>query len=321
MDSKAVARPLGTWSIAVILAILPAVQSQGNVGKAAEEEATPARASAPYALRFVKGQSYDIRLGTRQEKVEKEAESESGQRQPAFDSQPYLVNTTFYYRFNVRSVDEAGNAWADCTVKRVKIQQKLGFVPDVDYDSAKAGKRGIPKVRGIDDVAYAYARCMSAFLDAQFALRVTPYGHVQDVKGAESVLKHVWKKLGAQPPEKPDEAQTAGVKQEIRTFLWAHPFADCSQSPLGLADSWTGTEKTSDGVEWQTRGTVKERKADVATIEIVGQATKKDPAGPGRWHRSVEINEATGEVLSSVTRWEQPGMAAVGSFEMTKAKD
>jgi len=324
MDSKAVARPLGTWLIVVILAILPAVQSQEKVGKAAEEEATPARARLRYALRFVKGQSYDIRVGIRQEKIEqgeKEAESESGQRQPAFDSQPFLVNTTFYYRFDVRSVDEAGNAWADCTVERVKIEQKLGFVPDVDYDSADANKRVIPEVHGIDDVAYGYARGMSAFLDAQFALRVTPHGHVQDVEGAESVLKHVWKKLGAQPSEKPDETQTAGVKQEIKAFLWAHPFADYSQSPLGLADSWTGTEKTSDGVEWQTRGTVKERKADVATIEIVGQATKKDPAGPGRWHRIIDINEATGEVLSSVTRWEQPGVAAVRSFEMTKARD
>lgn len=321
MDSKVVTGPLGTWLTIVILAILPAVQSQEKVGKAAEGEATPARAKLRYALPFVKGQSYDIRVGIRQEKMETEAESESGQGQPTFDSQPYLVNTTFYYRFTVRSVDEAGNAWADCTVKRVKIQQALGFVPDVDYDSAKAGKRRIPKVRGLDDVAYAYARCMSAFLNAQFSLCVTPHGYVQDIEGAESVWKHMCKKLGAPPPDKLNETQTASVKQMIRTSLWAHPFAACSQSPLGLADSWTGTEKASDGFEWQTRGTVKERKADVATVEIVGQATKQDPTGPGRWHRIIDINEATGEVLASVTRWEQPGVAAVGSFEMTKAKD
>ncbi len=320
MNSRGSGKWLVTLMTVTILFVLSGCRSQEQVSKGAEKNATLANEKVLYTLKLTKGQFYDIRIDI---KVDKEP--------------PLRVNTELGYRFNVKSVDDLGIALVDCTVNWAKVNQKLGYGQDVDYDSADENKQVIPQAQGMDDFAYAYARNMRAFLDSTFTVKIMPCGQVQEIEGADIVHRNVYRKwmreMGREISSDRIEVEIAPRGELVLRKLFLNPLPIYSKQPVGLGDSWTrnenvtdrykqGTTNVTESYKQERTWTLKERKAGVATIEVDEQLIKEaDPPVPV-WssHGTIEIEEATGRILHSTTRRETSQGVVVTTFEMAEAK-
>jgi len=331
--------------LGISLGLYSGCRSQEQVGKGAEKHTTLANGKVLYALKLTKGQSYDMRIGTKIYMPPPSVPKIKGQSSDIridtkVDKEPTLrVNTDMVYRFNVKSIDDLGIAMVDCTVNRVKVSQKLGYGQDVDYDSADENKQVIPKAKGMDDIAYAYARSMRAYLDSTFTVKIMPCGQVLEIVGADIVQWNVSKKLmremGREISSDRTEAGIAGWGEEVLRHLFLNPLPIYSKQPIGPGDSWTRNEKVpdrdkqgatnvTDSYKHEWTWTLKERKAGMATIKVDEQLIKEaDPTVPV-WssHGTLEIDEATGRILHSTTRQEtsSQGGVTVTTFEMAEAK-
>ena len=101
MNSRSCGRRSGALITATVLLVLLGSRSQEQVGKGDEKNTTSANDKVLYALKLTKGQSYDVRLHTKQQA------GSLGE-----------VGTGLGYRLKVKSVDDLGIALVDCTVKR-----------------------------------------------------------------------------------------------------------------------------------------------------------------------------------------------------------
>jgi hypothetical protein len=314
MDSEMAWKRL-TVVMVTVLSMAGAVRSQESGRPAGQESPTPTEGKVRYALKFISGQSYDVRVGIRMEADPAAIDPQLSKGQPKIVSDTILV-----YRFHVASIDETGTATAECKTTRVRLHQKLGYVPDVDYDSADPNKQVIPEAEGMDDLAYMAARTYRAYLGEKFAVKMTPYGQVQDIKGADVVYRNVLEKLGEKMPAGPPEAGIASMEMTLREFF-LKAFANYPRQPVGLGDSWTETEKMSGRFEMETTRTLRERAAGVATIEVVTQPKAPDASKATPSSGIVRIDEATGRILSCTTRQSSQQGLIVTTFEMIEAND
>ncbi len=264
--------------------------SRKNIGA----DTPQANEKVQYALKLTKGQSYYIRFISDEEFSGQN--SYSHQRLIGFGS-----------TFDVKSVDDSGNALADCTVKRIQFKQNtIGGVPEnqeVDYDSSDPNKQTIPKIEGMGDMAFMHARWVRAFLGEKFTIRITPSGQIQEIMGLETLGKNLDKKLDRNfiKPQniKPDQVN----RFILLSFLPVLSFFP--ERPVGLGDSWTRTEVFTHEQREHT-WTLKNRNAGVATIEIdtvikYEKPSMEIPDFPDSVHSygQIKIIESSGRIIHS----------------------
>ena len=139
------------WVVTTIL-FLSAVGCHESQGKESEKVITQPADKVQYALKLVKGQSYNVRIVLDEEAGVNETEK------------GYTKSIGLGYQFDINSVDDQGNAQVICTLNWVKFRQKVtGGIPenqDVDYDSSDKNKQMIPEGEGYGKLPSAGQKCI-----------------------------------------------------------------------------------------------------------------------------------------------------------------
>ena len=302
-----------------------------------ETDTTQATEKVQYALRFVKGQSYDIRIVSDSDTSRDQQEDDR-----EYFSQRYIG---LGYRFDVNSVDDQGNALVDCTVSWVKYRQKVrGGIPenqDVDYDSSDKNKQTIQEGEGYGEFAFVEAKMFRALLGEKFAVKMTPRGQVQEISGLDTLRKNMAKKAAKRSAageanmaeESMHDMNDVQSMQFFKSYFFL-PLAIYPDRPVSIGDSWTRNEEIRPGLEQETVCILKSRKSGVATIEIdraskfTVQTGEPNPPVPIHFRGQVEINESTGQILrgtyeniSAKKDSSSSGKSStVTTFEMTERK-
>jgi hypothetical protein len=299
-----------SWAVIMFL-ILSAAGYCESLRTGFETDTTQATEKVQYALRFVEGQSYDIRIisNSNMNAVPEEPDKEMSSQ----------TTTGQGYRFDVNSVDDRGNALVDCTVTWVKYYQKVrGGIPenqDIDYDSSDKNKQTIQEGKDLGEIAFVPAKVFRALLGEKFAVKMTPRGQVQEIRGLDILRKNMAKKaaerLAANESNWAEESMHDANDMHNTIFLkhyFLSPLAIYPDRPVSIGDSWTLSEEMSPHVKQETTYKLKDRKAGVALIEInrdYKYTIQTDEPDLSEYiYRSggqVEINESTGQILYGKT--------------------
>ena len=276
-----------------------------------------------YKLNLEKGQSYYVRIISDSNVIQEMTGNETVTQ----------ASSGFGYSFDVNEVDEKGNGWVDCTIDWVKLDQKSPTM-DYKYDSAEQNSPVPPE-----------AQSVAIFLGERFTVKISPQGHVEDFKDIENLSK----KLRNNIPEGPDKEQMLQYLQQeqIKNFLKERYFTYFDiypDKPVGIGDSWSRIFlfKMQPFIT-ENKWTLKEQHAGTAIIEE-NSIIKSDPNATqnsefdmkvemsGTGNRQIEIQESTGQILSSKTIGNMSGQIQAGpktllikthgvtTFEMTKVK-
>ena len=264
--------------------------------------------------KWVRGQSYDVRMVTDSNAVQRLRPLEQSQ-----------ASVGFGYRIEVMDVNAQGEATADCTVTWIRVREKSG-TREMVYDSADRDHPFPPEAQG---------SFPAGLLGQTFTVRLSRQGQLRDVRGLGAMRDNIV----ARVPEGPTRQQVAeGITEEqlakvVRDVL--RPLAIYPSTPIGAGDSWSQRETLEPPpYEHVTRWTLKSRRSGTALIEVDTAMTPRmpGPATPGRARGQIEVEEATGRILHSRTTatWSQEtplGSSAAGTqrtsvtvFEMMERK-
>ncbi|MHC4544251.1 MAG: DUF6263 family protein [Planctomycetota bacterium] len=258
-----------------------------------------------YQMRFEEGEKYYLRIVTEQ----KISQNITGQEQNIEQT------IGLGYDFDVKKVEQNGNAWVSYTYRWAKFMQK-GAVGNVVYDSSKKGLPAPPMAQGF-----------AALLEESFSMKITPQGRVEAVEGLQTVRNNIGKKL----PEGPmKEAMMVGLKQFINEDgikeMTESSMAIYPEKPVGIGDSWRKTVALTQGaaMTMENEFILKDRKNGVSFIEINSNIKSSPKAEPmkmgstkisydlsGKQQGLIEIEESTGRLIRSKTNQEASGQIKV----------
>jgi hypothetical protein len=254
-----------------------------------------------YGLKLAKGRSYDVRMVS-DSNIVQESQGQEARSQ---------VSLGFGYRFDVNAVEPNGTANVDCTVTWVKFRQKSPQAEMV-YDSSDKEHPIPAEVQGFGP---------AGLLGERFSARITPQGQVQQIRGIAAMRRSMEKKL----PEGPTRDQAMqGLSEEQLTAsvkeYFLRPLAIYPDKPVGIGDSWSRSETSGIApYDSQTKWTLKARKAGVLIIDADTTMKPKPPSEQrgavmsGQSHGQIEIDDATGRIVSSRTTQAMSGQMTVGS--------
>jgi hypothetical protein len=257
-----------------------------------------------YRLKFEKGQSYYVRVISDSNTVQEMTGQESVTE----------VTAGFGYHFDVKEVDEKGNAWVNCTFDWIKFRQKTPKF-NVVYDSSKKPSR-VP----------SGAQAAAVFLGESFSVKMTPQGHVEELKGLEKLRENMGKKLpGGFMKQQMLQSSEQHLADSIKE-LYLSPMAVYPNSPVGIGDSWSRTDsfKTQPFVS-ENKWTLKDRKAGIAIIEASSAIkSRPEPLGQdvakmkfemsGKRAGQIEMKESTGQIIRSEMTKDLSGQAQAGTM-------
>lgn len=169
------------------------------------------------------------------------------------------------YIFEVQQVGDDGTATCKVTYNTVQVMMSMPGM-SIDYDSAKPPSSVSPLVKPF-----------AALVGQSFSLRVSPTGHVTDVKGLEAIYEKIVKDVAV-----PDESMRQGMEQllkeqfadeTIREALEEAIGASFPAGPVDISDSWTKRTAVSRPypMSMETTYTLKDRKAGIAVIDVVSK--------------------------------------------------
>jgi hypothetical protein len=275
-----------------------------------------------YKLKFEKGQSYYVRVISDSNSVQE------------VEGQVIVSDVTscFGYSFDVNEVDEKGNGWVDCTVDWVKLMRKAPMI-DITYDSSKKTSRVSP-----------LAQSVAMYLGESFSAKITPQGHVEELRGLERLHRNIEKKMpkGRTEQQILQSLDSEELANSIKD-LFLSPMAVYPDKPVGIGDSWsrTGFLNSRQLFILENKWTLQDRKAGIAIIEASAAIKSKPDAVQiqevkvkydmsGKQIGQIEIKESTGQIIHSKMTQDLSGQAhadattirtkthAVTIFEMSK---
>lgn len=246
-----------------------------------------------YSLKLKKGQKHYVHTTTDQ----KITQTIMGQEQQMEQSVGMGAD------FDVNDVDSSGNAWVRYTYRWLKLNTKTPM-GETAYDSSKEDMAVPPMAQGF-----------AALLGEGFSLKVTPEGKVEEIKDLDKMRDGVRKKLSGDPSQEATMKtlekymSEEAIKESIEVSMAIYP-----DKPVGIGDSWskTFTLSSSSAMILESTWTLKERKNDMATIEVVSTVKPNPEAKPmemgtmkmeyrlsGTQQGMIQMQESTGRIMAT----------------------
>lgn len=210
------------------------------------------------------------------------------------------------YIFEIQEVGGDGTAMCRVTYKSVQMIMDIAG-NRVEYDSIKPPATVPPA-----------AKAAAALVGQSFSLRVSPTGHVTDVRGVEAIYEKVMKEA-----EIPNESARALVEEQLKEQFGADAIRESMEQtiagyfpdhPVDIGDSWAMpmTVARPYPMNLANNCTLKGRTAGVAVIDVTAKVSTNPAAKPmrmgpiamtyeiaGERKGQIEIEEATGWIIGA----------------------
>ena len=180
---------------------------------------------------------------------------------------------TLVYRMDAGDLDADGATSVKVTYESISFKQQTN-VGNVDFDSNNPP----PTVP-------AAARGVAALVGQTFTAKISPTGHVTDVKGVDEMIDSILKKLGVPDgPTKPlldqslrKEFGADAIRENMEAMLLIYP-----EKPVATGDSWTHPLSITKGFPMLVVNTftLKEAGAELATVDLKSTLMSNADAPP-----------------------------------------